>query len=246
MPPALKNDLPARRLREREREKEALLKFPVEELVNIIMDVGFSCDMCAKCCTRVFNGHVLLLDDEAARIKDRYPAALEPVPFFDFCDQEGTFYVSGYTIRTVKDKVGSCWFLERGRCTVYEFRPRVCRIYPYMLHREPDESGRVDWRQISGLNQHGEYHREISREHANLIARDVIAFEKAVLEHEIAFLEATGSFFARKGLFHVGKMYDNQIKRLAHGISVPVRVYSHGSFDQWITDGKVTKRLMVE
>ncbi|MDH7491570.1 MAG: hypothetical protein QHG97_04100 [Methanolinea sp.] len=66
------------------------------------------------------------------------------------------------------------------------------------------------------------------------------------VEHEIAFLEATESFFARKGLFHVGKMYDKQIKRLAHGISVPVRVYSHGSFDQWITDGKVTKRLMVE
>ncbi|MDH7510978.1 MAG: YkgJ family cysteine cluster protein [Methanolinea sp.] len=246
MSPALQNDLLTRRLREREREKEALLKFPMEELVDIIMDVGFSCDLCARCCTRAFNGHVLLLDDEAAWIADWDPAALEPVPVFDFCDQEGTFYVSGYTIRTLQDRDGSCWFLDRERCRVYEFRPRVCRIYPYMLHREPDESGIVDWRQISGLNQHGQYHGEISRDNATLIARDVIAFEKAVLEHEIAFLEYTRSFFARKGLRHVRKMYDTQIRRLAQGISVPVRVYSHGTFDQWVTDGKVTRRMGVK
>lgn len=246
MSPALQNDILARRLREREREKEALLKFPMEELVDIIRDVGFSCDMCGKCCTRAFNGHVHLLDDEVAWIGDQYSAALEPVPFFDFCDQEGTFYVAGYTIRTVQDRDGSCWFLDRGRCVIYESRPRVCRIYPYMLHREPDDSGRVDWRQISGLNKHGQYNREIPPDQLNLIARDVIAFERAVLEHEIAFLEFTRSFFAKKGLRHVRKMYDTQVKRLAQGISVPVRVYFRRSFDQWITDGKSSRRIAVK
>lgn len=200
--------------------------------------------MCAKCCKRVFNGHVLLLDSEVAWFAAENPAALEPVPSFDFCDQEGTFYVSGYTLRTVQDMDGSCWFLDRGRCRIYAFRPRVCRIYPYMLHLEPDESGRVDWRQISGLDEHGQYHSEISREQATMIARDVIAFEKAALEHEIAFLECTRAFFTRKGLRHVRKMYDIQVRRLEQGISVPVMVYSHGSFDQWVAEGKVMRRAV--
>ncbi len=52
---------------------------------------------------------------------------------------------------------GSCWFLENGKCRIYEHRFTICRIYPYMLHREADEKGSVDWRQFCGLDQHGEY-----------------------------------------------------------------------------------------
>ncbi|HII76782.1 MAG TPA: YkgJ family cysteine cluster protein, partial [Methanolinea sp.] len=61
--------------------------------------MGFSCTYCARCCTRAFNGHVLLLDEDAARIRSIDPTALEPQPEYDLCDQYGTFYVSGYTLR---------------------------------------------------------------------------------------------------------------------------------------------------
>jgi Fe-S-cluster containining protein len=241
MPPDLRKDPFTRSLREREREREALLKYPIEELVAVIRDVGFSCELCAKCCTRAFNGHVHLLDDDAVWLKAHEPVALEPAPCFDFCDQEGTFYVSGFTVRSVQDRDGSCWFLDRGKCRIYSSRPAVCRVYPYMLHQEPDDSGIVDWRQICGLDQHGLYHGEISRSRACRIARDVIAFERSVLEQEISFLECTRDFFVENGLRHVRKMYDTQMRRLVRGFPVPVRVYYKGSFEQWVKDGPGTR-----
>jgi len=232
----------ARRLRERKEERDALLKYPVGELAAIIRDVGFSCDLCARCCTQAFNGHVHLLDDDAGWLVAHEPAALEPAPFFDFCDQDGILYASGYTVRSVQDEAGSCWFLDQGRCRIYPFRPRVCRVYPYMLHREPDASGTIDWRQISGLNEHGLYNQEISPQEACRIARDVIDFERSVLDEEIAFLEYTRIFFAENNLRHVRKMYDIQTRRLARKDPVPIRVYDRGRFAMWMVEGSRARR----
>ncbi|CAJ37322.1 hypothetical protein RCIX2202 [Methanocella arvoryzae MRE50] len=44
-----------------------------------------------------------------------------PAPYYEFCDQNGEFYVSGYAIRANRD--GTCHFLEKGRCRIYEQRP---------------------------------------------------------------------------------------------------------------------------
>src|SRR5690606_18027657 len=99
--------------------------------------------------------HVFLLDDDVEVVRRIDPGALVPAPFYEFCDQHGTFYVSGYAMRT--DGTGACHFLEEGRCRCYEMRPLVCRCYPYMLHREPDAHGTIDWRQIGGLDEHGDY-----------------------------------------------------------------------------------------
>ena len=150
--------------------------------------MGFSCDLWGRCCTRAFSGRVLLLEKDVERIRESDPPALEPVPIYDLCDQQGTFYAGGYTTRSQGDTAGSCIFLEGGRCRIYQQRPAVCRVYPYMLHREPDETGITDWRQISGLGLHGGYHSPISREESVRIARETREFEDAVLTFEIAFL----------------------------------------------------------
>jgi hypothetical protein len=142
-------------------ERNSLLEYPVERLAGVIQRIGFRCVSCAKCCTREFNGHVFLLDRDVTSLKTFDPAALEPAPAPEFCDQNGIFYVSGYAVRTRDDPRGSCWFLDNGRCRIYDRRFAICRIYPYMLHREADEHGDVDWRQFSGLDQHGEYDAEI-------------------------------------------------------------------------------------
>lgn len=42
-----------------------------------------------------------------------------------------------------------------------------------MLHREADEDGNVELRQIGGLNQHGLYHNDISEETCQEILRAV-------------------------------------------------------------------------
>ncbi len=218
-------------------ELEALREYPLALLADILRDVGFSCNCCAKCCTRAFNGHVLLMEEDCERIISIDPSAIEPPPVFDFCDQHGIFYVSGFTIKAREGVEGPCHFLEGRRCRIYQARPRVCRIYPYMLHREPDPDGVVDWRQISGLNEHGEYHSDISEEEADAIVRDVLSFEEAVITEEIAFLEYTARYFQAHGLRHVRKRYDDGTRALQKGNAATVLVYFGGSFKEWIVQG---------
>ena len=39
--------------------------------------------------------------------------------------------VNNDKILRIKKKDGKCFFLENGKCTIYEVRPKICRIYPY-------------------------------------------------------------------------------------------------------------------
>jgi Fe-S-cluster containining protein len=214
-------------------EQAALEVFPFEELVTIIRNVGFACDQCGRCCGRQFNGHVFLFSEEADKIRAMNPHMIEPPPVYDFCDQHGVLYVSGYTIGTRGDEAGSCRFLDHGRCRIYGERPAVCRIYPYMLHREPDTKGLLDWRQISGLDQHGIYHCTISLKEARQIAGDVKRFEDRVLSQEIEFLGMITRHFKERNLRHVRKRHDDQVRNLHAGGDATVMVYHAGHFEAW-------------
>lgn len=212
------------------KELHDLLEYPIEKLCEIIKEVGFECDLCAKCCTSEFNDHIFLLDKEVTRIRKLSSDALKPAPYFEFCDNNGTFYVSGYALRTKED--GSCMFLEKGRCRIYEDRPMICRLYPYMLHREADESGKVDWRQISGLNEHGCYHSEISSDECNKIAALTKEYEAAYLEHQLCFLETVSKHFTGHGLKHVQNTYDRMMRNLNKGEKVRTMVFCNGRFEE--------------
>lgn len=215
-------------------ERNSLFKYPQERLAEIIREIKFRCTGCARCCTRVFNGHVFLLDKDVAAVKRIDPDAIEPAPDPEFCDQNGTFYVSGYALRAKDDDAGACWFLENGRCRIYDQRFSICRIYPYMLHREPDDGGTVDWRQISGFEQHGEYDAEISEDEAMAIARETKEYENAFLAQEIAFLEFMKEYFADNQLKHVQKVYDDRIRASARGYPVRIMVFCDGGLVEHI------------
>ena len=192
-------------------ELAALQAYPREKLEEIIADVGFSCTCCGRCCTRSFNGHVFLLSTDAERLRTFAPEMLMPAPDFPYSDTSGNFYVSGYALRTKQN--GDCVFLsEEKRCTIYEDRFSICRIYPYMLHREPDRRGHVDWRQISGLDEHGEYDTVITPEEAEIIASDVIGYETAYLSQEIAFHEALLARFADQTIRFVRRDHDLRMR----------------------------------
>jgi Fe-S-cluster containining protein len=206
-------------------ERNSLFDFPVERLAGVIKEIGFRCTSCAKCCTRAFNGHVFLLDRDVTAVKVLEPAALEPAPSPEFCDQNGIFYVSGYALRTQDDDAGSCWFLKNGRCRIYDRRFTICRIYPYMLHREPDEYGDIDWRQFSGLDQHGEYGAVISDDESLVLARETKEYENAFLTQEIEFLEFMQDYFSHHHLRHVQKVYDDQLRRFKRSEEITVMVY---------------------
>ena len=217
-------------IRERKSVLSELERYPVEKLARIIRDVGFSCTNCARCCTREFNGHVFLLDRDIGPVRDADPSCLIPAPGFEFCDQHGHFYVSGYALSVQPG--GNCVFLSGGRCRIYPVRPSICRVYPYMLHREPDEQGKIGWRQISGLNGHGLYNVPISPDGADASASLTKDYEIGFLEQEIGFLELCRLHFSRDGLRHVRKVYDDHMRRFHRGEEIPVSVYRKGGFDE--------------
>lgn len=219
------------RIARKERELSDLLAYPPENLEKIIREIGFRCDCCARCCTRAFNGYVFLLDHDVAAAREIDPRSVEPAPFPEFCDQDGTFYVSGYALRAKEDECGSCYFLENTRCRIYDRRFSICRVYPYMLHREPDAQGITDWRQIAGLDEHGDYHTEISEENSRQTAADTIEYESACIRQEIAFLEFIRDFFARNRLRHVQKVYDEQMRAFARGKEITMMVYCNGRLE---------------
>ena len=213
-------------------ERNSLFAYPKDRLVEIIQEIGFHCTGCAQCCTRSFNGHVFLLDRDVEAVRKIDPLALEPAPDSEFCDQNGTFYVSGYALRAKDDPEGSCWFLEKGKCTIYENRFAICRVYPYMLHREPDDRGKVDWRQFSGLDEHGEYHMPVNNDECETAARITTEYENAFFTHEISFLEFIRNYFARNGLRHVQKIYDDRMRAFGRGEEITVMVYYDGGIEE--------------
>jgi len=213
-------------------EEKALAAYPKEHFIEVIRDVGFECDLCGKCCTRAFNGHLYLLNEDVARMIEIDPYSVCPFPYFDFCDQEGRFYISGYSLKTKEDESGSCYFLENGRCKIYEKRPQICRIYPYMIHREPDENGQYDWREISGLNEHGLYGAEITDEQAGEIFEDVKKFETGYILQEKEFLKAVSEHFEKNKLKHVPKIHDSRIRDFEKGKEITVFVYYNGAFQE--------------
>ncbi len=211
-------------------ELKGVQDYPMEQLISIIKEVGFECDLCARCCTREFNDHVFLLNDDSIRMTDIDPQCLEPAPYFELCDQHGRFYVSGYALKANSD--GSCIFLSNQRCTIYEQRPAICGLYPYMLHREADEKGNVDWRQISGLNKHGCYHSEISHEEAREIALLIRSYEAGYLMQLMDFFKRAREHFKTNGLKHVQGIYDRQMRKFNKGEDITVFVFFKGGFTE--------------
>jgi Fe-S-cluster containining protein len=237
---SVKNNPIEIRLADAREELGDLISFPDSEFVGIIKELGFRCELCARCCTKEFNDHVFLLDSDLEIIKQIDPDALAPAPYYEFCDQNGRFYVSGYALKTKPD--GSCIFLENKRCRIYGSRPSICRVYPHMLHREADETGKVDWRQISGLNEHGSYHSELDDSTCEAISQETRAYEEAYLKQMIYFLEALQAHFRKNGLKHVQRIYDRRIREFLKGeCKLEVFVYCRGGFEKHNLEPEIEK-----
>lgn len=211
------------------KELELFRQYPPEELASIIRDVGFHCNRCGGCCKSGQNGHVFLLDKDADKAINLCPDALIPAPLFEICDRNGDFYVSGYALRTHQD--GSCIHLSDTTCKMYQDRFSICHVYPYMLHREPDEKGKMTFRQISGLNEHGEYHNPITEELSKELAREAMEYEEAWLMQMIHFFEDLSVLFNASGQRSVRKIYDKRMKDFREGKPVRVFVYHNRQFN---------------
>jgi Fe-S-cluster containining protein len=214
-----------------EREIQDLVTFPDEKYLNIIREVGFTCDRCGKCCTSEFNDHIFLLDDDAQRIIEGHGREyLRPAPYFDLCDNLGRFYVMGYALKIKPN--GDCIFYTGNSCEHYEDRPMICKIYPYMLHKEPDEDGNIDFRQIGGLDEHGLYHNEVEEEECKEILKIVKEYESGFLRQQLGFNEYIEKYFKEKNLKKSQQMYDRMMRLYQKGTAIEVYVFYRGRFEK--------------
>jgi Fe-S-cluster containining protein len=213
-------------------ERNRLFVYPMERLAGEIKATGFRCNHCGICCTRFVNGHIFLLDHDVVELRKIDPAAFEPAPDPEFCDQNGMLYVSGYALKMKNDIPGSCWFLEKERCRIYERRFSSCRIYPHMLRRNADEAGLVTWRVLARRNEHGRYNQNVPDNECHTLAREIKEYENAFLTQQISFLETIHAYFTVHDLEHVQGMYNHQMRRFFHGKPVNIMVYHAGELEE--------------
>ena len=88
----------------------------------------WSCTRCGRCCRDAedWERRVLLLDSDVKRLEET--GAKE---FSDPVD-EGRFKA------VIRKRDGVCVFYGGDRCTVYEERALLCRMYPFYVEREGD------------------------------------------------------------------------------------------------------------
>jgi hypothetical protein len=225
-------DIPLRcRIIALRQEQNRLFAYPLEHLAEEIRTTGFRCTCCGSCCTRATNSHIFLLDHDVAEIKKIDPAAYEPAPGPEFCDQNGVLYVSGYALRMNDDNAGSCWFLENGRCRIYEQRFSICRIYPHMLRHSINPTGSITWQQFARKNEHGGYDAALSHEVCLRLAREIKEFENASITQQISFLETIHEYFTVHKLWHDPEMHNKRTQQIRQGIPVDIKVFHSGELE---------------
>ena len=150
----------------------------VEEIADIIHEIGFECTDCGDCCTAadeplavtVFPDERRALAD-AAEGNDASPEDVtEPSPFGE--DDEKF----EWTVR--RDGCGDCFFHQEDACSVYEDRPSICRTYPFAVRFDDrDEIGAVETHELGDaalvVGECEGTGRDITREDALELARAV-------------------------------------------------------------------------
>ncbi len=214
-------------------ERNRLFAYPLEQIASDIWTAKFRCTCCGECCTRAINNHIFLLDHDVTKVKKIDPNAYEPAPDPEFCDQNGMLYVSGYALRMKEDSNGSCWFLEEGKCRIYDQRFSGCRIYPHMLRRSAGAPGHVKWRQFARKGSHGQYDPAYPFTECLTLAQEVKEYENAYLSQQISFLEIIHEYFTVHNLRHDPEVYYDRIQQYRQGREVDIKVFDAGELVEY-------------
>ncbi|HEY9246127.1 MAG TPA: YkgJ family cysteine cluster protein [Candidatus Methanoperedens sp.] len=124
---------------------ERLIHINSSIFVPVILDSRFSCLRCGWCCREHFkiriNGDILrpsnaisIFPDDIRLIKKGTGLSWDDVaqPDIYSCLSDGdAVWAIGWILR--RNDSGDCIFYRGGECMIYEFRPMICRCYPFFL-----------------------------------------------------------------------------------------------------------------
>ena len=90
----------------------------------------FTCIKCGLCCgdIKTKKRHIMLLKHEAELISSVTSQATDAFAV-KACGK------MPYVFEMKKTKAGQCFFLKNCECTIYAYRPIVCRFYPFSLEQ---------------------------------------------------------------------------------------------------------------
>lgn len=93
--------------------------------------VRWSCQRCTLCCgdTPKRERQILLLETEAELIKTKTGHTVDEI-----ATPVSKFHFYKYQLRK-RSSDGKCIFLRGNHCMIYEFRPLICRFYPFWLEK---------------------------------------------------------------------------------------------------------------
>ncbi|MCE8425640.1 MAG: YkgJ family cysteine cluster protein [Candidatus Methanoperedens sp.] len=116
-----------------EKELEAASMIDESFLSHEIRAVGFKCTRCARCCTSDHGDNIVaVFPFEIRKICENTGKKAEdiviPTPSLDK-DKEGNIHTFEWVIRND----GDCIFLKNSLCKIYEWRPYICKTYPFYL-----------------------------------------------------------------------------------------------------------------
>jgi Fe-S-cluster containining protein len=91
-------------------------------------NLRFECSRCGICCgdTKEKTRHILMVDCEVKEISEKTGCLAN----FFCVSIEGRL---PYVFEMRKQQDGKCTFLKDNQCVIYDFRPLICRFYPFEL-----------------------------------------------------------------------------------------------------------------
>jgi len=105
-----------------------------KNLEENLKKIGFTCRMCAECCSGPDN-EVMVTPDEIEVLMQAsglfFSEIAEPYPEW-FPKKDGGRFTLGWILK--RGQNGNCMFLKDMHCSVYQARPHICRTYPFMLN----------------------------------------------------------------------------------------------------------------
>jgi Fe-S-cluster containining protein len=91
-------------------------------------NLKFECNKCTLCCgnTKDKTRHVIMLESEASEIQKQTSININNF-CFEIINQQP------YMFEMKKQHSEKCFFLKQNLCSIYDFRPLICRFYPFEL-----------------------------------------------------------------------------------------------------------------
>ncbi|NJD78783.1 MAG: YkgJ family cysteine cluster protein [Candidatus Methanoperedens sp.] len=191
---------------------ESLIHMHSSALIPAIMDSGFSCQRCGWCCRENFkiritkdilrpSNAISIFPDDIRRIVRGTGKKLDEVaqPDTYSCLTDGdTIWAIGWILR--RNEEGNCIFYRSGACTIYEWRPVICRCYPFFMGGKG-----VDIMRCGGLGN------KTSWEKAGEIAWMLKRYEIKKLRSYIGILEQVGDKLSPANLCSLPENYSGNV-----------------------------------